>query len=169
MDKKPANRPLKIPGRRLIVTKRMIESAIENTNSQSAAARWVGIAFNTYKDYAKRYGLWDQYKNQAGIGVRKGFSAFKIDFNDILTGKVKTKYYTKSRMKSRLIEEGYFNEECSICGWNEPRITDQKICLKLDYIDGEVDNKDLDNMRLLCPNCYLSNNGFFHQSKTFCK
>ena len=72
-------------------------------------------------------------------------------------------------IKSRLIEEGYFNEECSICGWNEPRITDQKICLKLDYIDGEVDNKDLDNMRLLCPNCYLSNNGFFHQSKTFCK
>ena len=147
----------------------MVESAIENTNSQSAAARWIGITYNTYKSYAKQYGLWDEHINQAGIGVRKGYSSYRIDFEDILTGKVKTKYYTKARMKNRLIEEGYFNEECSICGWNEPRITDQKICLKLDYIDGDVDNKDLDNMRLLCPNCYLSNNGFFHQSKTFCK
>ena len=133
MDRKPANRPLKIPGRRVVVTKRMVQSAIDNTKSQSAAARWIGIAFNTYKQYAKSYGLWEQYKNQAGVGV------------------------------------SYFNEECSICGWNEPRITDQKICLKLDYMDGNSDNKNIDNMRLLCPNCYFSNNGIFQQSKNFCK
>jgi hypothetical protein len=147
----------------------MVQSAIDNTKSQSAAARWIGIAFNTYKQYAKSYGLWEQYKNQAGVGVRKGHGAFKIDFQDILTSKIKTTYYTKSRMRSRLIEEGYFNEECSICGWNEPRITDQKICLKLDYMDGNSDNKNIDNMRLLCPNCYFSNNGIFQQSKNFCK
>ena len=63
MNKKIENRPLKIPGKRIIITKKMMESAIENTKSQSAAARWIGIAFNTYKQYAKSYGLWEQYKN----------------------------------------------------------------------------------------------------------
>ena len=28
---------------------------------------------------------------------------------------------------------------------------------------------EVSNLRLLCPNCYLSNNGFFHSSKNFCK
>ena len=60
-------------------------------------------------------------------------------------------------------------EECYMCGWNEERITDNRICLKLDFIDDESNNKSLENMRLLCPNCYLSLNGKFSNSKNFCK
>ena len=56
-----------------------------------------------------------------------------------------------------------------MCGWNEERIKDSKICLKLDFIDGESKNKSLENMRLLCPNCYLSLNGKFSNSNSFCK
>ena len=66
-------------------------------------------------------------------------------------------------------EEGYFTEECSICGWNEERVTDNTICLNIDFLDGDSKNRALENMRLLCPNCYLSNNGHFHNSKLFCK
>ncbi len=167
--KKQVSRPLKIPGRRLIVTKKMVETAIANTKSQSEAARWIGIAFNTYKHYAKLYGLWEQHKNQSGVGVRKGWASPKVNLEDIFSGKNKSTYFTKSRLKSRLIEEGYLYEECSICGWNEKNIKDEKICLNIDYIDGNHENKKLNNMRFLCPNCYLSNNGFFHKSKNFCK
>ena len=60
-------------------------------------------------------------------------------------------------------------EECSICGWNEERITDSNVCLNLDFVDGDSNNKSLENMRLLCPNCYLSFNGNFPKSKMFCK
>ena len=39
----------------------------------------------------------------------------------------------------------------------------------VDFLDGNSKNRSMDNMRLLCPNCYLSNNGMFHNSKIFCK
>jgi len=68
-----------------------------------------------------------------------------------------------------LIDEGYFEEECSICKWNEARITDNKICLTLDFIDGDSENKQIDNIRLLCPNCYFTNVGNFVNSKLYCK
>ena len=163
------NKPLKIPGRRISVTKRSIEQAIENTNSQSAAARWIGVSYNTYKKYAKFYAIWEDHKNQAGKGIKKGWGSYKIPLEDIFNGKYRSTFYTKTRFKKRLIGEGYLYEECSICGWNESRLTDGKICLNLDYEDGDSDNKSVDNLRLLCPNCYLSNNGFFHSSKNFCK
>ncbi len=163
------NRPLKIPGKRTVITKKMVEDAIRNSKSNSGAARWIGVAYNTYMKYAKFYGLWEQHKNKAGIGIKKGFGKYRICMDDILEGKKVSTFYTKTRVKSRLIEGGYLNEECSICGWNEPRITDEKVCLNLDYIDSDSDNKSIDNIRLLCPNCYLSNNGFFHSSKNFCK
>tara|TARA_Y100000310_G_scaffold17548_1_gene17336 strand:+ start:1112 stop:1618 length:507 start_codon:yes stop_codon:yes gene_type:complete len=168
MDKL-VHRPLKIPGKKIIVTKRMIEDAIRQTKSQTQAAKWIGVAYNTYKKYAKLYDLWEQHKNQEGRGIKKGWGAYNIPLDDIFSGKYRSTYYTKTRFKKRLIEEGYLYEECSICSWNEQRATDGKICLNLDYCDGNNDNKSIENLRLLCPNCYLSNNGFFHSSKNFCK
>ena len=163
------HRIIKIPGRRTVLTESMIKHAIENTKSQSEASRWVGVSYNTYKKYAKIYGLWEEHKNQSGLGIKKGWGSYKIPLESIFNGTYRSTYYTKTRFKKRLIEEGYLYEECSICGWNEQRISDEKICLNLDYADGNHDNKNKENLRLLCPNCYLSNNGFFHSSKNFCK
>ena len=67
MQKSSSNRPLKIPGRRTAITKRMIESAIENTKSNAEASRWLGIAYNTYKKYSKIYGLYDNFLDKIGI------------------------------------------------------------------------------------------------------
>ena len=72
-------------------------------------------------------------------------------------------------MKKRLIDEGYIQEECSNCGYNENNLLTEKVCLNLDFIDGDTKNFKIDNLRLLCPNCYLSYNGRFDKSKMFCK
>ena len=72
-------------------------------------------------------------------------------------------------LKRRLVGDGVLKEECSICGWNESRITDDKICLHLDYIDGNIKNKNYDNLRLTCSNCYYTNVGNFKSSKIFCQ
>ena len=45
----------------------------------------------------------------------------------------------------------------------------EKVCLAIDFIDGDHQNFKLENLRFLCPNCYLSYNGFFPKSKSFCK
>lgn len=162
------NRPLKIPGKRFVLTKNKILESQTQTKSNSEAARWLGVSYNTYKKWADYYNVFDQHLNQKGIGVKKGWAVSRIPVDDIISGK-RGKGYSISQFKSRLIDEGYFNEECSLCSWNEERVTDNKICLNIDFLDGDSKNRALENMRLLCPNCYLSNNGMFHNSKMFCK
>ena len=167
MDK-PIRRPLHIKGRRLVLTKNMILDAQANTPSARQAADWLGVTYNTYKKWAKYYKIFEDNKNQSGKGIKKGWASYKIKLDDILTGKIESKY-SVAILKKRLIDEGYFQEECSHCGYNETNLIDGKVCLNIDFIDGEIKNCKLDNLRLLCPNCYLSFNGSFHKSKSFCK
>jgi len=157
---------LKIPGRRFVLTKKMVEEAVENTKSNAEASRWLDVSFNTYKKYSKMYGLYDNHINQSGKGVKKTHIHSKYDLNDILAGKYEN--YSKKMLRRRLIDNGYLQEECSMCGWNEKRLTDNKICVTLDFIDNNESNFSLDNLRLLCPNCYFTNVGNFKNAQVFC-
>tara|TARA_Y100001963_G_scaffold152164_1_gene236428 strand:+ start:697 stop:1197 length:501 start_codon:yes stop_codon:yes gene_type:complete len=161
-------RPLHIPGRRLVLTKNMIMDAQENSKSAAEAARWLGVTYNTYKKWAQYYKIFEQHKNQSGVGIKKGWASYKIPLEDIFNGK-KNPNYSFATLKRRLIDEGYAQEECSVCGFNEGRITDNKIPLHLDFVDGNSENKSLENMRLLCPNHFYIFNGYFPSSKQFCK
>ena len=161
-------KPLKIPGRRKVLTKNMILDAQTNSKSASECARWLGVSFNTYKKWAQYYKVYDNVKNQSGKGIKKGFATYRISLEDIFEGKTESKY-TDATFKKRLVNEGYMQEECSVCGFNEGRITDGKIPLHIDYIDGDRNNKSFDNLRLLCPNHYFLFNGNFPQSKQFVK
>ncbi len=109
------NRPLKIPGKRTVITKKMIEDAIKNSKSNSGAARWVGVAYNTYMKYAKFYGLWEKHINQAGVGIKKGWGSYRISLDEIFNGRKVSSLYTKAFFKRRLIGEGYLKEECNFC------------------------------------------------------
>ena len=164
------SRPLHIPGRRFVITKKMIENAQSNTKSNSQAAKWLDVSYNTYKKWAKYYNVFEQHLNQEGFGIKKGWATYKVPVHDIITGQRKPpQRWSHKVFKKRLIEDGYFQEECSICKWNEERITDNKVCLTLDFIDGDSVNKKYNNMRLLCSNCYFTNVGNFKNSKQFCK
>ena len=68
-----------------------------------------------------------------------------------------------------MIGESWVQEECSNCGYNEIVIGKAQVCLTIDFIDDNRDNHALDNLRLLCPNCYLSFNGNFPSSGVFFK
>tara|TARA_R100000008_G_C3546223_1_gene147706 strand:- start:405 stop:908 length:504 start_codon:yes stop_codon:yes gene_type:complete len=163
-------KPIKIKGRRVVLTKKMIEESQQNTKSNMEAARWLGVSYNTYKKWSKYYGIFEQHLNQKGVGVKKGWATYKVPIEDIITGKRKPpERYSLSVMKKRLIEEGYLQEECGSCGYNEVNLNLNKVCLSVDFEDGDSKNFNLNNLKLLCPNCYLSVNGSFHKSKSFCK
>ena len=162
-------KPLNIPGRRKVLTKNLILKAQENTNSAAEASRWLSVSYNTYKKWAQYYNIFEQHKNQEGVGIKKGWASYKVSLEEIFNGRSLPKRYSLSTLKNRLIEEGYALEECSNCGYNEVNMVTGRVCLSLDFIDGNKENKQLDNIRLLCPNCYLSFNGSFSKSKSFCK
>mgnify|MGYP005821262045 CR=1 FL=1 len=164
------NRPIKIPGRRVVVTKNMILESQKHTNSNMSAARWMGISYNTYRKWAKYYGVFEQHLNPKGFGVRKGWATYKVPIYDVIMGKRKPpKEWSHKVLKKRLIEEGYMQDECAVCGYNEVNLKTDRVCLGVDFIDGDHKNFLLENLRFLCANCYLSFNGFFQGSKVFCK
>lgn len=63
-------------------------------------------------------------------------------------------------LKKVLIREKILEYKCAICGnlgiWNNKPLT-----LQLDHINGDSLNNEIENLRLLCPNCHT-------QTETFC-
>lgn len=163
-------KPLHLPGRRLVLTKNMILDAQSQTKSAAEASRWLRVSYNTYKKWAKYYNIFEQHKNQTGVGIKKGWATYKVPIDDVITGKRQPpRRWSHKVFKSRLIEEGYFQEECHNCNYNEVNLNTEQVCLGIDFKDGNHKNFKVDNLRFLCPNCYLSFNGYFKNSKTFCK
>lgn len=64
-----------------------------------------------------------------------------------------------SSIRRRLIREGILQHQCSVCD-----VTDwqsKELYLELDHIDGINDNNQINNLRIICPNCHS-------QTPTFC-
>lgn len=47
-----------------------------------------------------------------------------------------------------------YGEKCMKCGWNEVSEYSKKIPIELEHIDGNSENNNLSNLKLLCPNCH---------------
>jgi len=168
MSSRSFEKPIKIKGRRLVITKKMIEDAQEHTQSNMAAARWLGINYLTYRKYAKTYGIFERHLNPSGVGIKKGYGKYQKPLDEILNRQRNYKIRT-SYIKKRLVKERWIEEECSSCGYNEVVLEKTSVALRLDYIDGDPLNTHMDNLRLLCPNCYLSYNGHMPSAERFFK
>jgi len=139
-----------------------IRYAMANTQSASAAARFLNVSYESFRKYAKQYKdsetgktLFDLQKNASGTGIRKAPTLRrngKYGINDILDGKHPN--YDKKKLKDRLLRSGEFEEKCSCCGFEERRVTDYTVPLRLDWIDGDKTNHKRDNLQFLCLNCY---------------
>jgi len=133
-----------------------IENSLKECGSVSAAARYLGIDYRTMKGFAEIFGLFEQYKNQSGKGLKKSREGC-IDLQSILSGQ--TTIGNKHYLKKLLIREMIFEEKCSRCGYKDKKIIDNSVPLVLDFIDADESNQRLYNLRLLCPNCYFIEKG----------
>lgn len=67
---------------------------------------------------------------------------------------------TRRASAKKLIKFGLKSHKCEVClrsTWN-----DQPIPIELDHIDGDSSNNELNNLRILCPNCHA-------QTPTYCR
>ena len=58
------NRPLKLPGRRLVLTKNKILESHKHTKSNMEASRWLGVSYNTFRKWGIFYGVFEQHLNK---------------------------------------------------------------------------------------------------------
>lgn len=142
-----------------IILRSEIEEAQRHTNSNAAAARWLNISYKVYRKYARLYNLFDRHLNISGVGVEKGFSKrpTSIPLRDILAGKHPN--YSLAKLRNRLIARNKITEECGLCGFNERRITDNRVPVMLTFKDGDRTNFSLSNLELRCYNCMFLTTG----------
>lgn len=139
------------------------------SKSEAEAAVKLGVSFMTYRKYAKMYGVYGRVSNKAGKGVDKSIKnedSGKYPLQKVLEGAFPK--YSTNRLKVRCIRAHKLVEECAKCGFKEKRISDESVPLLLNYIDANDHNKKLENLQLLCYNCfYLYVNNPFGCKKTF--
>jgi hypothetical protein len=157
--------------------KEMILAAMNKTKSNRSAARYLNCSYQHYKKWAKFYeatdpqypNLFDQHKNQSGKGIPKFLSNGnpRKDFAllDIIEGRIDPSSFNPNKIKYKLIQEGFIKEECLSCGFKEYRLLDYKMPLVMHFKDGNKQHYRLENIQMLCYNCYYLYQGDLFTSK----
>ena len=147
-------------------TKEQIKAAMSQTLSVRAAARYLNCSYHHLKKWMKFYKsdkeeydtLFDEHLNQSGKGIPKFLSNGnpRKDFAllDLIEGRIDPSSFNPAKIKYRLIQEGYIQEECTSCGFHERRVLDYKMPLIMNFKDGNKQHYRLENIQLLCYNCY---------------
>jgi hypothetical protein len=152
----------------LNLTESQIRYAMENTFSNRQAAKFLNVCYNTYLKYAVQYidtstglNLRELHKQKvkpkdkkiSNQDKRRYDNGYKEKLQDILDGLYPD--YQPRPLRKRLFAANIIPMECSSCGWNECRVTDGNFPFWLAFKDGNWRNKKLENIYLLCFNCYF--------------
>ena len=149
-----------------------IRYAMQNNTSNAEAAKWLHVSFTTWKKYAKMYIDPDTGKSLYELHKETGFAkrlvlpqtryrrkasapwAFQPTPIEEVFANKHLKYDVR-RYKDRLIKEGWKQERCDCCGFQERRPYDYEVPLKMHWVDGDKKNYALENIQFLCLNCYF--------------
>ena len=114
------------------LSKQQILGAVNKTKSNRAASRYLGVSYIHYKKWAKNYdateegypNLFEQHKNQSGKGIPKFLNGGKKTpaIVDIIEGRIDPSHFDAAKIKDKLIAEGYLDECCNNCKFNERRV-----------------------------------------------
>lgn len=149
-----------------IFTKAQLETSMRYTKSVRAAAKYLGCSYQHIKPYFKMFRvddsdinsptLFDIHKNRYGKGIPKFLPNKRKEPNvkKIFEEGIGYESFTPEKIKIRGIAEGYLRDECCKCGFNERRVTDYRIPLLMNFKDGNKSNYLIDNLELICYNCY---------------
>lgn len=79
----------------------------------------------------------------------QGLFESKKTFKNIENGNID---YHEETFKRFLIFK--YGAQCMNCGWNQVNQYTGKVPIQIEHIDGNAENNELKNLKLLCPNCH---------------
>jgi hypothetical protein len=148
------------------LAKEVLLSAMEKTKSVKAMTRYLHCSYPHVKMWMKHYvdeatgkTLFELHKNQCGKGIPKHLTSHpnrkaEPSLQGIVEGRINATNFDPQKIKRRLIEQNYLEEKCYNCGFHERRVTDYKMPLFLHFKNGDHNYYHLDNLQMLCYNCY---------------
>lgn len=148
------------------IDRRDLERAMKYNNTSLAAAAYLGITVQTFNKHMKMYKYKDgrtllqrfaEEKKERGPkgnqdlnrGLTREFLSHVLD-----TGFIGRRFHP-NLIKMKLMDEGYIPNVCECCGMNGVREMDMKAPLLLSFKDTIRSNWKLDNLQVLCYNCYF--------------
>lgn len=152
------------------ITKEMILSAMDKTKSVRSASRYLNCSYTTCKFLMQMFkndegiSLFDVHKNPHGKGVPKMWKNKKGTYSDSrslidIINSGDTVHFEPQKIKYRLFAENLLKEECCNCGFKDRRVLDYKAPVLLRFKDENKQNYQLDNLEILCYNCYFLYHG----------
>ena len=121
---------------------------INENQPKSVICKHLKCKPETLELYLKKMNL--IYKGNVG---RCGF--YRIEINDFLNN---VRPIRSDALKNKLFKLNFKEKKCEECGitsWN-----DKIIIFELHHLDGDHFNNNLNNLKILCPNCHSQTNGF---------
>lgn len=133
------------------ITKEQLQEAVDHAYNLTSALEYLGYK----KPRANMFYL-----------LKKKCDSFNIDYTKLLNEKknpkarirysdeevfIKNSPASQDTLRKRFIKGQYQEYKCQLCGidsWQGKPLT-----LRLDHIDGDKANNELDNLRWVCPNC----------------
>lgn len=127
-----------------------IEAAIPDASSLADILRAIG-AQPHQSNYARLRRTVEQFDLDLSkmAAPRQGGGVPPIPLGELL---VKGRRYASAKLRQRLVEAGLKEPRCESC--RQESWLGDPIPLELDHVDGDRLNNELENLRLLCPNCH---------------
>ena len=100
-----------------------------------------------------------EYKGNSSYGQKGKVPNNKKNVFELL----KNPRISCGKIRERLIEEGYKERKCEICGLSE--WMDKPIPLELHHKDNNHWNNDLNNLQILCSNCHMQAHNYSNVDK----
>lgn len=133
-------------------TKDILEEVIKNSSSWNEVCKKLNIKERTgSQSHLKNRAIFFNidYSHFLGKNWSKGKKFFKTDINEYLNNKKKI---SSHHLKLKLFKYKLKEEKCENCGINE--WLNEKVVLELDHINGNHNDNNLENLKILCPNCH---------------
>lgn len=115
-------------------------------------SRKIGVKYDTLVIYLRKLKIpYSTNQNRTGIAHHESrvSAIYYIENN---------KPIASSRLKKKLIEEGFKEKKCERCGITE--WMGEEVPLELHHIDGNHYNNKLENLTVLCSNCHKQLHGY---------
>lgn len=141
-----------------------VVSALAAAGSVKEAARMINVSYGTLKRYAKMYvdeatgkTLLEKFKNPSGKGQNRNYDKLTSVYSPekLFRNGQKTTVERIAKLKEIVVTKKFLPLLCNKCGYHERRLTDMKPPLLLNFISKNKSDWRLENLELLCYNCYF--------------
>ena len=148
---------------------------VPDINSNRDGCQYLNVSYPRWKKYAQLYInketnksyfqiLLDRSNKLKGARVKvlrqlhrkKKWDAWYITniIEKLNNNKLDVKTYTQKRLKEFLINNEVLPNRCACCGYSEKNMITGKVPLLIDHIDCNYNEWNIENLQLLCFNCF---------------